>query len=306
MPKVAARKLVMREDQHPRSDRCQSSRWCSERGRVGRDYYAERVGVITGAGSGIGRALALELARRGASLALWDRDADTLSDTASRCRQAGATVRADVVDVTERGSVLEHATAVQNEHGHVDLVFCVAGVIHTGSVLESDFADVQHVVDVNLWGVVHTVTALLPYVIASGGGHVVTVSSAFGLIAAPRYSAYNASKFAVRGFTESLRQEMLADHQPVSVTCVYPGGVRTPIIRSGTFASGEDAPAIIEQFDARIARTTPEKAARVILRGVRHGRAQVLVGPDARLVSLLVRVAGVGHQRIMARLFRRP
>jgi NAD(P)-dependent dehydrogenase (short-subunit alcohol dehydrogenase family) len=197
------------------------------------------------------------------------------------------------------------SAAVFGGFGRVDLVFCVAGIIHTGSVLTSEFADFEHVINVNLWGGVNTVKAFLPYVIASGGGHVVNVSSAFGLIAAPHYSAYNTSKFAVRGFSESLRQEMAFDGHPVSVTWVYPGGVRTPIMRNGRFAGDEDAGAVTARFDTKVARMGPDKAASIILRGVARRRAQVLVGADAHLASLLARTAGSGYQGLMPWLGRK-
>src|ERR1035441_4344337 len=166
---------------------------------VGLSYYATRTAVITGAGSGIGRALATGLARRGAQLALSDRDADAVADTAQQCQLAGGRVRTDTVDVTDRQAVLDYSAAVLGDFGGVDLVFCVAGVIHTGSLLASEFAAIDHVINVNQIGVINTAKAFLPHLISSGGGHIVTFSSGFGLMAAPHYSAYNASKFAVRG-----------------------------------------------------------------------------------------------------------
>jgi short-subunit dehydrogenase len=136
------------------------------------------------------------------------------------------------------------------------VVFCAAGVIHTGGLLASDFEDIEHVLNVNLWGVINTAKAFLPGRVAAGRGHIVTFSSGLGLIAAPRYSGYSASKFAVRGFTESLRQELALDGHRVSVTCVYPGGVRTPIMRNGRFAAGEDPDAVIRRFDTKVAGWT--------------------------------------------------
>lgn len=267
---------------------------------MGEDFYAGRGVVVTGAGAGIGRALALQLAYRGANLMLWDRDGEGLAVVAERCRGWGVPVRTAVVDVGDRAAVLEHAAGV-TEAGPVDLLFCVAGTIHTGTVLESDLEDVEHVMRVNFWGTVHTVKALLPHIIASGRGHIVTVSSAFGLLAVPRYGAYCASKFAVRGFSEALRQELARGDHPVRVSCAYPGGVRTQIMRQGRFAAGEDAEAVSAQFD-RIARTTPSAAAAAILRGVRKGKPQILVGADARLVAALLRVTGADYQRILPRI----
>ena len=268
-------------------------------------YYATRTAVITGAGSGIGRALATGLARRGAQLALSDRDADAVADTAQQCRLAGSRVRADTVDVTDRRAVLGYPAAVLSDFGRVDLVFCVAGVIHTGSLLASEFPDIDHVINVNLGGVINTAKAFLPHLISSGGGHIVTFSSGFGLMAAPHYSAYNASKFAVRGFSEALRQEMVLDGHPVSVTCVYPGGIRTPIMGNGTFAEGEDAAEITAMFDAKIARMQADRAAAIILRGVARRRPQLLVGADAHAVSLFVRAAGSTYQGLLPWLGRR-
>lgn len=263
-------------------------------GGTGVTYYASRVAVVTGAGSGIGRALALGLARCGADLALADRSAEALADTARRCERAGVRARADTVDVTSRPSVLAYAAAVRDDIGPVSLVLAAAGVIHTGSLLASEFTDIDRVIGINLFGTVNTAKAFLPALIASGDGHLVTFSSGFGLVAAPHYSAYNASKFAVRGFSESLRQEMATDGHPVSVSCVYPGRIRTPILRRGTYAAGEDAAAIADRFE-KMARMEPGKAAAIILRGVARRQAQVLVGADAHAVSLLGRAAGARY-----------
>lgn len=265
------------------------------------DFYARRTAVVTGAAAGIGRALALQLAFRGADVTLWDRDADALATVADRCRGWGVRARTGVVDVSDRAAVAEHANTVANT-GPVDLLFCVAGTIHTGTLLQSDPEDIEHVMRVNFWGTANTVKAFLPQVIASGRGHIVTVSSAFGLMAAPRYSAYCASKFAVRGFSEALRQELAHSDHPVQVSCAFPGGVRTQIMRTGRFAAGEDAEAVGERFDRHIARTAPSTAATVILRGVQRGKPQILVGADARLISALIRVTGASYQRILPRI----
>lgn len=274
--------------------------------RPGTDDLSGRTGVIAGAGAGIGRALALELARRGVTLALWDRDADGLAETEKLCRQVGVRVWADVVDVASRDDVRRAADAVRDDVGGVQLVFCLAGVIHTGSVLASRSEDVDRLLAVNLHGTIHTVEALLPQVLAAGGGHVVTTSSAFGLVAVPKYSAYCASKAAVLAFTDALRLEMLAAGAPVTVSCVVPGGVRTGIVRTGGFAPGEDAEAVAARFETSIARTTPEQAARAILHGVARRRARILVGPDARAVALLTRLTGRGYERaLLAGLHRR-
>jgi len=266
--------------------------------------YAGRVAVITGAGSGIGRALALALAARGARLALSDLDADAVGETGQRCRSLGAVARVDVLDVTDRCAVAAYPEPVVAGFGRVDAVFAVAGVIHVGALVDSEVADVEHVLDVNVRGVVRTAAAFLPHLIASGDGRLVTVSSAFGLAGVPYYSAYSASKAAVRGFTAALRQELVADGHPVAVTCVVPGGVRTPIMRHGRYAAGEDPAAVAAVFDRRIARTDAGAAARAILRGAERRRAEVLVGPDAQVVSWLVRLLGSSYQNVLPRLLR--
>jgi short-subunit dehydrogenase len=249
--------------------------------------------------------LAVALADQGSVLALSDRDGDAVAQTRRLCRGAQAT-RVDEVDVTDGQGMADYAAAVRTEFDRVDVVLAVAGVIHTGSVLSSSLADMQRVMNVDYWGVVHTAKSFLPDVIRSGGGHVATVSSAFGLVAAPLYAAYSAAKFAVRGFTEALRQEMRAAGHPVAVTCVYPGGVRTPIMRTGSYAADTDRAAVVARFDRTVARVEPAAAATAILRGVRAGRAQVLVGADARLASLAVRLTGPGYARILPVLRNLP
>lgn len=266
--------------------------------------FAGKVAVVTGAGSGIGRALAVALTGQGAQLALADRDQQAVTATARLCPD-GARVRADAVDVTDWQAVLGYSAAVVSEFGGADMVFAVAGVIHTGSLLASEPGDLSRVIDVNVRGMMHTAKAFLPALAASGRGHLVTFSSGFGLMAAPRYSAYCASKFAIRGFSEALRQEMARERRPVAVTCVYPGRIRTPIMRNGSYAAGENAAAVSAAFD-RAARMGPDEAAAVILRGVARRRAQVLVGADARAVSALVRVTGARYQDLLPVLTRWP
>jgi short-subunit dehydrogenase len=148
---------------------------------------------------------------------------------------------------------------------------------------------------VNLFGLMHTAKAFLPALISSGRGHLVTFSSGFGLMAAPHFTAYSASKFAVRGFSEALRQEMAQDGHPVTVTCVVPGRIRTAVMRNGSYAIGENAAAIAARFD-KAARMDADQAAAIIMRGVAQRRPQVLVGADARAVSVLVRLLGSGYQ----------
>ncbi|MGK8555604.1 SDR family NAD(P)-dependent oxidoreductase [Nocardia gipuzkoensis] len=268
-------------------------------------YFKNKVCVITGAGSGIGRALAENLARRGAKLALSDIDVEGLAETVRRCEQLGADVKSDRLNVVEREAVLRYADTVHQHFGTVHQVYNNAGIAHHGEVIRSEFKDFERVMDVDFWGVVNGTKAFLPMVIESGDGHIVNVSSLFGLIAIPGQSAYNAAKFAVRGFTESLRQEMLVARHPVKVTCVHPGGIKTAVARNATYAEGIDSKSAASMFDKRLAIHTADMAAQTITEGVRKGHGRVLIGWEAKLLDLFVRVTASGYQRIAANVERR-
>jgi short-subunit dehydrogenase len=260
--------------------------------------------VITGAGSGIGQALAVRLATDGARLALLDLNGQAVAATARQCEEAGAQTRAETVDVTNHDSLARCAMVMASEPGRVDLLVCAAGVIHTGVVQGSSWDDTRRVIDVNLLGAMGTVHAFLPLLRASDAGHVVLFSSGFGLLAMPGFASYSASKFGVRGFAEGLAQELRMDEGRARVTCVYPGVVRTPIMHRGTFTEGEDPAARAGSFD-RLARTEPEQAADIILRCVRRGRARALVGADARAALFAERALGSACQRLIPWVARR-
>jgi NAD(P)-dependent dehydrogenase (short-subunit alcohol dehydrogenase family) len=267
---------------------------------------ADKVVVITGAGSGIGRALALRSARAGALLALSDWDRDGLAETVGLAEQAGATkVRQDVVDVSDRAAVAAWAAGVVEELGRVDLVVNNAGVSLTGDFSDLTYDDLDWIVGVNFWGVVHGTKEFLPHLVASGNGALVNISSLFGLVSMPGQSAYNATKYAVRGLTEAIREEMLVDRHPVTVTCVHPGGIRTGISRHGRKAAGLDAARIDALFDTRLAKMSPDRAAEIILDGALAGKPRVLVGLDAHVVHQLARVVGARYQDVVARLAAR-
>ncbi|HEY7049342.1 MAG TPA: SDR family NAD(P)-dependent oxidoreductase [Jatrophihabitantaceae bacterium] len=263
--------------------------------------FSGRTAVITGAGSGIGRALAYDLAGRGATLALSDVDDAGLTETVKRAEELGARVRGDVLDVSDRASVLAYADTFDE----VQLVINNAGIAFTGDIAEMTFADIERVMDVDFWGVVNGTKAFLPRLIASGDGTLVNLSSVFGLFSVPSQGAYNSAKFAVRGFTEALRQEMLVAGHPVRVVCVHPGGIKTAIARNAGAVPGRDAVALGVFFDERLAKTSAERAARTILDGAERGRARVLVGADARVLDLLIRVGGSAYQRFGAGFARR-
>jgi NAD(P)-dependent dehydrogenase (short-subunit alcohol dehydrogenase family) len=267
--------------------------------RVRPGFGADRVAALTGAASGIGRELALKLGRAGVRLALADLDAPGLSSVVTAIRAGGGVAEGRVLDVTDAAKVDAWAEATVRRFGAVHMIWNVAGIINAGDVVRSSLAEIEHVVAVDFWGVVHGTKAFLPHIIEAGGGHVVNVSSAFGLISAPGYGSYNAAKFAVRGWSDALRQEMRLSGTDVQVSCVYPGGVRTPIMAHSTSAAGpRDARWRREVFESRVARTDPDHAAEVILRGVHAGRARIMVGADARVADVLARVTGTGYERI--------
>ncbi|WP_138997746.1 SDR family NAD(P)-dependent oxidoreductase [Rhodococcus zopfii] len=262
--------------------------------------FAGRVAVVTGAGSGIGRALAVALAAKGARLALSDVDTVGLTETVRQVKDLGAEVHSAHLDVTQREAVFSYADAVLERFGTVNQVYNNAGIAYHGEFERTEFKNIERIMDVDFWGVVNVSKAFLPHLIASGDGHLINVSSLFGLLSIPGQSAYNAAKFAVRGFTESLRQEMLIAGYPVRVTCVHPGGIKTAIARNAAVPDGDDQESFAQFFDSKLARTSPEDAAKTIVDGVRKNRAQVLIGTDAKLLDAWVRLVGPSYQRVVA------
>ena len=262
--------------------------------------FAGKVCVVTGAGSGIGQALAVELGRSGAKLAISDVDTEGLAVTEERLKAIGAPVKADRLDVTEREAFELYAGAVKEHFGKVNQIYNNAGIAYSGDIEVSSYKDIERIMDVDFWGVVNGTKSFLPHLIESGDGHVVNVSSLFGIFSVPGQAAYNAAKFAVRGFTEALRQEMAVAKHPVKVTCVHPGGIKTAIARNATAAEGIDVQKMANAFDKKLAKTSPEKAAKIILEAVRKDRARVLVGADAKILDVFVRITGSGYQRLFS------
>ncbi|MCF2527629.1 SDR family NAD(P)-dependent oxidoreductase [Yinghuangia soli] len=261
--------------------------------------FAGKVAAITGAGSGIGRALAYELARHGARLALSDIDAEAVRETAAIALGHGASeTTATRVDVADRHAVQAWADDTADYFGTVNLVVNNAGVALTASVEEMEWEDFEWLMGINFWGVAYGTKAFLPHLRRARDAHLVNISSVFGLMGIPTQSAYCAAKYAVRGFTESLRQEMRLSHSGVRVTTVHPGGIKTNIARSARAAKGLEAGELAADFD-RIARTSPERAARIIVRGVKRNRARVFVGPDATLIDVGQRLLGSGLEPLV-------
>ena len=264
--------------------------------------FDDKVVVITGAGSGIGRALALDLARRGALLAISDVDDAGLAETVALAERAGVRqVRSDHLDVADRTAFAAYATEVAAHFGRVNVVVNNAGVALAGNVEDLEYGDMDWIMSINFWGVLHGTKEFLPHLIASGDGHVVNISSLFGLISMPGQSMYNAAKYAVRGMSEALREEMLVAGHPVGVTVVHPGGIKTAIARNARVSAREDKDRTAMLFDEKLAKMTPERAAEIILKGVLHDKARVLVGLDAHAVHTLAKLTGSRYQDIVAK-----
>ena len=256
--------------------------------------FNDSVAVVTGAGSGIGRALALELANRGANVALSDINEDGLKKTADMIGDK-VKVRADRLDVTSREAMFAYAKDIQDEFGKVNLVFNNAGSALNGRFDETGLDDFDWQMNVNFGGVLNGTKAFLPILEEAEWGHITNISSIFGIIAAPGNSAYNASKFAVRGMTECLRIELKQSGSTVSCSTVNPGGVKTNVVRNArsakgnTFMGGKTHDEMIENFEA-LAKTTPEKAAEIILNGTAKNKMRILVGTDAKIIDKIQRL----------------
>jgi butyryl-CoA dehydrogenase len=265
--------------------------------------FSGRVAAITGAGSGIGRALAFNLARRGTHLALCDIDEVGLSETVGQCEGFGVKVTSQRLDVADRDAMYAWADKVVEDHGKVNLIFNNAGVALGATIESMSYEDFEWLMHINFWGVVYGTKAFLPHLKEAGEGHIVNLSSVFGLISIPSQSAYNAAKFAVRGFTDALRMELEIAPCGVSCTTIHPGGIKTNIARNGRFdqsmvAVGGDPDQVRKDFD-KVAFTSPKKAARQILAAVERDRRRALIGPDAKVIDLLSRLPAGLYQRVL-------
>jgi NAD(P)-dependent dehydrogenase (short-subunit alcohol dehydrogenase family) len=267
--------------------------------------FSGRVAAITGAGSGIGRALANALARQGAHLALSDIDDTGLAETVAQCEGFGVKITFEHVGVADRGAVYAWADRVVADHGRVNLIVNNAGVALGATVESMSYEDFEWLMNINFWGVVYGTKAFLPHLKLSGEGHIVNLSSVFGLISVPSQSAYNAAKFAVRGFTDTLRMELEIEDTNVSVTTIHPGGIKTNIVRNARMdASVRDIAGDPEKAARNFERafiTSPEKAAEQILTAVRRDRRRALIGPDAKAIDLVSRLPAALYQSVLTK-----
>ncbi len=257
--------------------------------------------MVTGAGSGIGRALAHRLRLEGCTLALSDIDAAALDNLLAELPPGDPRVTVHTLDVSDRAAVYAHAAEVRRVHGTVHLVINNAGVGHADYVSHLDYEDFEWVMGINFWGVVYGTKAFLPIMLEQNYGHIVNVSSVFGLIGVPSQSPYCASKFAVRGFTESLRQELAPTG--ILVSTVHPGGVKTNIARRGRIRRtplGDGDGRDVERFE-KFFRTSPADAAQTIVRGIKRGQPRILVGPDATMIDWVQRLLPERYTALLER-----
>jgi len=261
------------------------------------------VAAVTGAASGIGRALALELAARGVDLALADRDEAGLASVAAEIggKQNITTHRVDVGDPADITAFAQAAIAA---HPSLNILINNAGVALMGAFGEIEQSQMEWLMNINFWGTVHATRAFLPHLASRSEAHIINVSSIYGIIAPPGQTAYSSAKFAVRAFSESLRHELQVAQSPVRLSVVHPGGISTNIVRNMRMGAGvtdnERRVQAIELFD-QFAKTTPKDAALRIIKGIEKNQPRILIGGDARFMDLLQRLRPATYWRVMAK-----
>jgi len=265
--------------------------------------FKNKVAAITGAGSGMGRSLAILLAKRGCHVAISDINEKGLAETVQLLQPYGVKVTSQKLDVADKAAVFAWADQVVSDHGKVNLIFNNAGVALGSAVDGGSYEDLEWIMGINFWGVVHGTKAFLPYLKAAGEGHIINTSSVFGLFAVPSQSGYNASKFAVRGFTEALRQELELEGVNVSATSVHPGGIKTNIARAARMDESITKMGLstnsTEKFE-KLFTTTADDAAAVIIKGVEKNQRRVLIGTDAKVLDLMVRLLPSTYQKLVS------
>ncbi|MGB9191479.1 MULTISPECIES: SDR family NAD(P)-dependent oxidoreductase [unclassified Acinetobacter] len=266
--------------------------------------FKNKVAAITGAGSGIGQQLAVLLAKQGCHLSLSDVNEQGLAKTVELVKDSHVRVTIKKVNVAKLEEVRDWAAETVKDHGSVNMIFNNAGVALGSTVEGASYEELEWIVNINFWGVVYGTKEFLPLIKQSGEGHIINISSLFGLTAQPTQSAYNATKFAVRGFTESLRQELDLENCGVSALCVHPGGIRTNIANAAKMNDSIRSLGMHPEKSARsfnkLLRCPPEEAARQILEAVKKDKRRLLIGNDAKTLDLIQRILPTGYQRVTA------
>jgi NAD(P)-dependent dehydrogenase (short-subunit alcohol dehydrogenase family) len=260
-----------------------------------------KIAVITGAASGIGRATAVALAREGARVAIADVDRAGLAETAKQIEAISGQVSTYLLDVSSREAVYAFAQEIEAQFGGADIVINNAGVAQVATVEELSYEDFEWVMNIDFWGMVYGSKAFLPQLRQKGAGHIVNVSSIFGLFSVPSQAAYNSAKFAIRGFTEALRHEMKGSG--IAVSCVHPGGIKTNILRNARFLQSvqtTEREQAMSGFD-KLARTTPDQAAQTIIKGIKANKPRILIGMDARILDWIIRLLPASYGKVMFR-----
>lgn len=256
-------------------------------------YSKDKIAVITGAGSGIGRALAQQLNREGCRLLLCDISEQGLNETLDSLSDKSLAAQGRTLDIANKADVQAWAAEIAEQFGAIDIMVNNAGVATGATVEDSKYEDIEWLMGINFWGVVYGTKEFLPLLRKSPQGHLVNISSIFGMMGVPTQSAYNAAKFAVRGYTEALRQEMEGSN--VHICCVHPGGIKTNIVRNARITDpNTDQKEREDGFD-KVARTTPESAAAQIIRAIEKRKKRLMIGMDAKFMSLIIRLFPVNY-----------
>lgn len=271
------------------------------------NIYNNKVAVVTGAGSGIGRALAIELARRGAKLSLSDINGNGLKETAEIIGSESTFYQ--TVDVADLEQISKFAKGTMAHFGVIHQLYNNAGIASNFAyIMDTPYSEFEKVLNINLWGVIFGTREFLPHIIASGDGHIINISSLNGIMAQPKLGPYVTSKFAVRGFTETLRTEMLVRRLPVKVVVVHPGGVKTGIASSAASAANvankEEGERIVKMYEEKLFIMTAEECAKIILDGVNRGKSRIRTGQTA-MVDRLVRLFPQRYPSYIVSMMRR-
>jgi NAD(P)-dependent dehydrogenase (short-subunit alcohol dehydrogenase family) len=268
--------------------------------------FTNTTAVVTGTASGIGRAVSLQLAKAGCRLALGDIDIQGMTETAGMITRDGGYATVHPVDMGDRRQVYDFAESVMKQHGKIQILVNNAGVALTALIEEMEDSDFEWLMNINFWGMVHATRAFLPHFKTHDEAHIVNISSVFGLCGIPTQAAYNSSKFAIRGFTESLSQEMHGTG--ISVSIVFPGGIQTNIVKNSRFKSKDSVlknKSDIISLHEKLSRTSSDTAALRILHAIRKKQKRVLIGLDAYALDMIQRLFPAAYQRIIPFLISR-